>query len=152
MLESRLKKFEAHNMQITFTKEEAAEFWVHSPGHPIFCVQQVCDGFDHLNRRTSDSETCTMYLDLGWGGMKIAIAHGSKMIFGKQVQIGGRQLDGLIAERSGTDLFTARMRRISETRQGESSPPSTARERVAPPVDGLAMLRATRSDPQQTRH
>jgi type IV pilus assembly protein PilM len=105
-------------------------------------ARAIVGAFDHLNRRTSDSETTTMYVDLGWGGMKIAIAHGSKMIFGKQVQIGGRQLDGLISERSGTDLFTARMRRISESRQDETSPASTARERVSPPVDGLAMLRA----------
>ena len=105
-------------------------------------ARAIVGAFDHLNRRTSDSETCTMYVDLGWGGMKIAIAHGSQMVFGKQVQIGGRQLDGLISERSGTDMFTARMRRISESRQDENAPTSTARERVSPPVDGLAMLRA----------
>ncbi len=105
-------------------------------------ARAIVGAFDHLNRRLSDTETCTMYVDLGWGGMKIAIAHGPEMIFGKQVQIGGRQLDGLISERSGTDMFTARMRRISEIRQDGTAPASTARERVAPPVDGLAMLRA----------
>ena len=105
-------------------------------------ARSIVGAFDHLNRRAGDSETCTMYVDLGWGGMKIAIAHGSDMIFGKQVQIGGRQLDGLISDRSGTDMFTARMRRISESRQVSTTPTSTARERVTPPVDGLAMLRA----------
>ena len=105
-------------------------------------ARAIVGAFDHLNRRISDNETCTMYVDLGWGGMKIAIAHGPQMIFGKQVQIGGRHLDGLISEGSGTDMFTARMRRVSEIRQGELTPSSTARERIAPPVDGLAMLRA----------
>ena len=105
-------------------------------------VRSIIGAFDHLNRRSADSAVSTMYVDLGWGGMKIAIAHGTEMVFAKQVQIGGRQLDGLISERSGTDMFTARMRRISESRQDETAPTSTARERVSPPVDGLAMLRA----------
>ena len=104
-------------------------------------VSAVTGAFDHLNRRTSDASISTMYVDLGWGGMKIVIAHGTEMIFAKQVQIGGRQMDGLISERSGTDLFTARMRRINDGMQEQERPESTARERT-PVSGGMAMLRA----------
>ena len=104
-------------------------------------VQSIIGAFDHINRRASDAMTCTMYVDLGWSGMKIAIAHGSEMVFGKQVQIGGRHLDGLIAERSGTDQFTARMRRINDGMLENDHHGSTARERT-PIAGGMAMLRA----------
>ena len=104
-------------------------------------VQSIIGAFDHINRRASDSTISTMYVDLGWGGMKIAIAHGCEMVFAKQVQIGGRQLDGLIAERSGTDQFTARMRRINDGMLENECQESTARERT-PVSGGMAMLRA----------
>jgi Tfp pilus assembly PilM family ATPase len=104
-------------------------------------VRALVSAFDHLNRRSCDSAVCTMYVDLGWGGMKIVVAHGSEMVFAKQVQIGGRQLDGLVAEGSGCDIFTARMRRIADGLSDCSAPLSTARERSTA-GDGLAVLRA----------
>ena len=104
-------------------------------------VRAVVSAFDHLNRRASDASICTMYVDLGWGGMKIAVAHGTEMVFAKQVQIGGRQFDGLVAEATGCDMMTARMRRITEGISAGKAPVSAARERTAP-TEGLAMLRA----------
>ncbi|MEE2681818.1 MAG: hypothetical protein VX641_05540 [Planctomycetota bacterium] len=104
-------------------------------------VQAVVGAFDHINRRSDDGAICTMYVDLGWGGMKVAIAHGAGVVFAKQVQIGGRLLDGLIAERSVIDQFTARMRRIDEGLMEDDCQASTARERTSIPV-GMAMLRA----------
>ncbi len=104
-------------------------------------VLSIAGAFPHLNRRLGDASACSMYVDLGWGGMKVAITHGDELVFAKQVQIGGRQLDELIAERSGTDTFTARIRRIDECVNGDGIRPSTAREPVPHP-GGLAMLRA----------
>jgi Tfp pilus assembly PilM family ATPase len=104
-------------------------------------VRALVSAFEHLNRRSSDSAVCTMYVDLGWGGMKIVVAHGTEMVFAKQVQIGGRQLDGLVAEGTGCDVFTARMRRIADGLSDDVRPHSTARERSTT-GDGLAVLRA----------
>lgn len=103
-------------------------------------VRSIISAFDHLNRRSSDATVCTMYVDLGWGGMKIVVSHGSEMVFAKQVQIGGRQLDKLVSEGSGCDVFTARMRRIAEG-MSDVALQSTARDKAST-NDGLAMLRA----------
>ena len=107
--------------------------------HPQVCA--MVNAFSHQNRRASDSTVCTMYVDLGWGGMKISVAHGNEMVFAKQVQIGGRQLDGLVAESSGCDMVTARMRRVNEGMVASPAPASTARDRSVA-TEGLAMLRA----------
>ena len=104
-------------------------------------VRALVSAFEHLNRRSSDSTVCTMYVDLGWGGMKIVVAHGTEMVFAKQVQIGGRQLDGLVAEGTGCDVFTARMRRIADGITEDERPLSAARDRAVA-GDGLAVLRA----------
>jgi Tfp pilus assembly PilM family ATPase len=104
-------------------------------------VRAIVSAFSHLSRRSSDSTTCTMYVDLGWGGIKIAVAHGAEMVFAKQVQIGGRQLDGLIAESSKCDIATARRRRISEGISAAPAPESNARNRTVS-NDGMAVLRA----------
>ena len=61
---------------------------------------------------TPTSRRCTS-ISAG-GGMKIAVAHGTDMVFAKQVQIGGRQFDGLVSESTGCDTVTARMRRVTE--------------------------------------
>lgn len=104
-------------------------------------VRAIVSAFSHLSRRSSDTTTSTMYVDLGWGGMKIAVSHGAEMVFAKQVQIGGRQLDGLIAEATGCDITTARMRRIADGISATPAPASSARDRSIP-TDGMAMLRA----------
>jgi Tfp pilus assembly PilM family ATPase len=104
-------------------------------------VSAMVQAFSHLSRRSIDSTVCTMYVDLGWGGMKISVAHGNEMVFAKQVQIGGRQLDGLVADSSGCDMVTARMRRINEGIVSSPTPASAARDRTVS-SDGMAMLRA----------
>ena len=104
-------------------------------------VRAIVSAFSHLSRRSSDSTTCTMYIDLGWGGMKIAVAHGTEMVFAKQVQIGGRQLDGLISESAKCDITTARMRRIADGINAAPAPSSNARDRTVS-NDGMAVLRA----------
>lgn len=104
-------------------------------------VRAIVSAFSHLSRRASDATICTMYIDLGWGGMKIGVAHGNEMVFAKQVQIGGRQIDGLVAESSGCDVATARMRRITAGLTTSELPASAARDRTVS-GDGLAVLRA----------
>lgn len=97
--------------------------------------------FAHLNRRTSDASLCTMYVDLGWGGMKICLSHGQEIVFAKQVRIGGRQFDALVAKSTGCDARTARQRRMEQgvVSVANASPTASASETS---TEGLAMLRA----------
>ena len=107
--------------------------------HPQVCA--MVQAFSHLNRRSGDNETSTMYVDLGWGGMKVSVAHGGEMVFAKQVQIGGRQIDRLVCEAKGCDMTTARMRRAKDGITSTSAPVSNARDRSVS-TDGMAVLRA----------
>ena len=69
--------------------------------------------FDHLNRRDSDVDVTTLYVDMGWGGTCVAIAHGKQMVFARYIQIGGRHLDQLIAKALHCDTTDARAHRLS---------------------------------------
>jgi Tfp pilus assembly PilM family ATPase len=54
-----------------------------------------------------------MYVDLGWGGTRVAIAHGRKIAFARSIQLGGRQLDEAFANAMHCDVATARAHRLA---------------------------------------
>ncbi len=70
--------------------------------------------FDYLQSPTSQASVTTLYVDIGWGATKVAIAHDSQLVFARAMQIGGRNIDERIAQRLGCDAATARAQRISE--------------------------------------
>lgn len=70
--------------------------------------------FDRIHRRKDDVNLTTMYVDLGWGGTKVAICHGAQLVFGRSIQVGGRQFDERLACRLKCDLAEARRRRLAE--------------------------------------
>jgi len=69
--------------------------------------------FDHLNRRESDVDVTTLYVDMGWGGTCVALAHGRQIVFARYIQIGGRHFDQLIAKALGCEAANARAHRLS---------------------------------------
>lgn len=69
--------------------------------------------FDHLNRRESDKNVTTLYVDLGWGGTRVGITHGKDIVFSRYIQVGGRHFDQLIANTLHCDLMTARGHRLA---------------------------------------
>ncbi len=73
----------------------------------------IVGAFDHLNRRATDTESTTMYIDLGWNGTHVAIAHGTHMRFARHIPVGGRHFDQHIAEAHHCDLATARSHRLA---------------------------------------
>ena len=93
--------------------------------------------FDHLNRRASDSEITTMYVDIGWGGIQVAIAHGKKLAFARHIQLGGRQFDQHIAQTLHCDMAAARAHRLALDGPKQDVKPATAA-----PVEGAALLNA----------
>ena len=72
--------------------------------------------FDHLHRREEDRSVVTMYVDAGWGTVKVAVARGTELVFARIVHVGGRQLDEVAARSWGCTSAAARIRRIQEDR------------------------------------
>lgn len=69
--------------------------------------------FDHLNRRDGDENITTLYVDLGWGGTRAAIAHGKQIVFARAIQLGGMHFDQHLAQALNCDVTTARSHRLS---------------------------------------
>ena len=108
-------------------------------------LQCLLFAFEHLNRRTEDAELTTLYVDLGWGSTKVAIAHGRDLVFAKNIAIGGRHFDQLVSQALKCDITAARARRIEQDliplRQAPA--PTTAQKRQESlEAGGLAILRA----------
>jgi type IV pilus assembly protein PilM len=69
--------------------------------------------FDHLNRRAEDAKVTTLYVDFGFSGIRVAVAHGRVIRFARFVPLGGRHFDQTIAEGLHCDLPSAQAHRIS---------------------------------------
>jgi Tfp pilus assembly PilM family ATPase len=83
--------------------------------------------FDHVHRRQDDTNITTMYVDLGWGGTRVAITHGRQVMFARYIPIGGRNFDQLIASTVHCDQASARAHRL--TLQARSPRPWPRRSR-----------------------
>jgi Tfp pilus assembly PilM family ATPase len=107
-------------------------------------VQALLHAFDHINRRDSDVDVSTLYIDLGWGSTKVAIGHGARLVFAKCIALGGRHFDSVVAQAFKCDLASARARRMSEDflplRQAPA--PVAGQKPASGDEGGLAMLRA----------
>ena len=79
-------------------------------------------GFEHLHRRTEDDSVVTMYVDAGWGAVKVAIGKGTDLVFARIVQVGGRHMDQVGAELWKIGAKDARQRRIEEEHAVEAKP------------------------------
>ncbi len=68
-----------------------------------------------FNQRSKDenAQGCTMHVDLGWGGTKVAITNNGAIVFARHIQIGGRNFDQQLATTLGCDLASARAHRLS---------------------------------------
>ncbi len=96
--------------------------------------------FDHLHRREEDQSVVTMYVDAGWGTVKVAVARGTQLVFARIVHVGGRQLDEVAARSWGCTAAVARLRRIKEERELIEGPTS---QPEAPDVGEMsAIMRA----------
>lgn len=101
-------------------------------------ISALVHAFDHVSRRIEDAAVSSMYIDLGYGGTKVAICHGAQLVFAKYLSIGGRTFDTRIAEARGVTLAAARALRLSE---GIRPVRSASSERVMSSTAGLPTLR-----------
>ncbi|MHC4792874.1 MAG: hypothetical protein GWP75_06930 [Planctomycetia bacterium] len=97
--------------------------------------------FDHLHRRDEDRSISTMYVDAGWGAVKVAVARGGQLVFARIIHVGGRQFDEIAATTWGCTTTDARGRR----RRSEATnvaPKPIAGPETSGPGAGSVMLRA----------
>jgi len=69
--------------------------------------------FDHVHRRDDDTSVTTMYVDLGWGGTRVAITHGKQLMFSRYIPVGGKHFDQLIVSSLHCDIVAARSHRLT---------------------------------------
>jgi Tfp pilus assembly PilM family ATPase len=77
-------------------------------------ISALVHAFDHVNRRAEDENISSMYVDLGYGGTKVAICHGAKLVFAKSISIAGRTIDTRLSEIRRCSLGDARTARLAE--------------------------------------
>jgi Tfp pilus assembly PilM family ATPase len=93
--------------------------------------------FDHLHRRTEDTQNTTLYVDLGWGGTRVAITHGRQLVFSRYISVGGKHFDQQIAAALHCDMASARAHRLSMMASG-----LPAQAAQTPSQEGMTMLNA----------
>jgi Tfp pilus assembly PilM family ATPase len=109
-------------------------------------ISALVHAFDHVNRRAEDENISTMYVDLGYGGTKVAICHGAKLVFAKSISIAGRTIDNRLAEIRRCSLSDARSARLAEgikpIRIGAPAPMNAPAPAASAADGGMAILRA----------
>jgi Tfp pilus assembly PilM family ATPase len=94
--------------------------------------------FDHITRRDQDINITTLYVDLGWGGTRVAITHGRQLMFARYISIGGKHFDQLIANTVHCDVPSARVHRLAQP--GSLLQSSAAKRPAATFNEGTALL------------
>jgi type IV pilus assembly protein PilM len=97
-------------------------------------VTAMVNAFVHLHPGDRGTERATLYVDIGWGTTKVAIAHGENLAFARTIQLAGQHLDKRVAERLGCDVATARAHRISEQVLASAGRAATAPDGAATAV------------------
>ena len=69
--------------------------------------------FHYLNRRESDKDRATLYLDMGGGQTQVIIGHGKKLVFARTIGIGGLSLDECLAKALACSIEQARKTRLA---------------------------------------
>lgn len=68
--------------------------------------------FDRLHRRADDESTATLYLDIGNGGARVSVAHGTSLVFARSLEVGGRLFDEGYAAHYEIDSMAGRVERL----------------------------------------
>ncbi len=71
----------------------------------------ILRSFDHITRRVADTETVSLYLDMGFSATRMFVAHGTRLVFAKALPVGGLFMDQAIAAQAGCAVPVARAHR-----------------------------------------
>ncbi len=72
----------------------------------------LLDCFARAHRRTSELESTRFYIDIGSSGTRAMIARGTRLLFARNIFVGGDHLTRSVAESLGIGFHDARMMRI----------------------------------------
>lgn len=106
--------------------------------HPEYSATMAA--FAHLNRRADDANLATLYLDLAYGTTKVAIGHGTNLVFAKTVPMAGAEFDEAVARALDVQTGEARARRLAAAELVAHPAPGPK----TPGAAGHAMLNAAR--------
>ncbi len=68
--------------------------------------------FERYLQRADDQQQVNVFVDVGWSGARVTITRGSRIAFTRFFELGGAQLDNLVAQSLGIDpAKTAQLRR-----------------------------------------
>ena len=95
-----------------------------------------------------------MYVDAGWGSVKVAVARGTDLVFARIIQIGGRQFDEISAAAWGCTNSAARIRRIQEESAQAAPKPMRSAQAISEDESGSVLLRVgmAKADTQAEGH
>jgi type IV pilus assembly protein PilM len=82
----------------------------------------IVDCFSRLFRRQEDVARAILFVDIGLASTQVAMAHGPRIVFARNLAIGGRRFDEAVAEGLNVSLAEANARR----RQVQETPPDEA--------------------------
>ena len=68
--------------------------------------------FDSITRRAEDANLMSLYLDIGAGATKVSISRGRDLVFARTVNLGGRDLDAVVAKQLHLQAQEARAYRL----------------------------------------
>jgi type IV pilus assembly protein PilM len=98
--------------------------------------------FDSITRRTEDNAVTTLYLDIGAGTTKVAIAHGRELVFARTIELGGRNLDQAVARQLKLGAAEGRAHRLAMLELGVPARAAQPAQAAAPQESGMAVLSA----------
>lgn len=81
----------------------------------------MMNAFRHLHRRAEDASVITMYVDAGWGAVKVVVGRGPDLVFARIIQVGGRHFDQVGSEVWGITPSEAGIRRMAEESEVSSA-------------------------------
>ncbi len=75
-------------------------------------VVALIKAMSSIGPQGDNASAASLYLDIGAGVTKVAIAQGARLLFARPIELGGRHLDHAIARQTRTDLAEARQIRL----------------------------------------
>lgn len=72
----------------------------------------ILRAFDHVTSLPDEKDRPVMYMDIGASLTKVMIAHGTHLVFARNVEMGGRSMDEMIVRQLKCELLEARKERL----------------------------------------
>ena len=86
----------------------------------------IVECFARLFRRTGDSARTTMYLDIGHSSTQVVLSHGQRMVFARNLAMGGERFDKAVA--AGMEISPEQAHALRRELSGEGKKDPAAEE------------------------